>query len=277
MDGREQVKTERRGGRSPGLGPASAAHGARRHRGPLLQNRQVLQPEGRPRGRSSAPTASPSARHAGQTRLSGEPFIEHPLAVAAILADLGLDTTTLEAALLHDTVEDTDVTLERARGGVRPGGRAHRRRPDQARLAHLPQPRAGAGRERSQDDRRDGRRHPGPADQARRPPPQHADARAAARRTSSAASRPRPSRSTPRSRIGSASSRSSGSSRICRSRRCIPGRTARSRASSRSVAASARNTSTVSWTRRERACSEPGSRPTSTDVRSTSTRSTRRW
>ncbi|MGZ8611572.1 MAG: RelA/SpoT family protein, partial [Actinomycetota bacterium] len=50
--------------------------------------------------------------HEGQTRLSGEAFIQHPLAVAAVLADLGLDTTTLQAALLHDTVEDTDVTLE---------------------------------------------------------------------------------------------------------------------------------------------------------------------
>ncbi len=50
-------------------------------------------------------------RHEGQTRLSGEAFVEHPLAVAQILADLGLDTTTLQAALLHDTVEDTDVTV----------------------------------------------------------------------------------------------------------------------------------------------------------------------
>ncbi|MFI5056039.1 MAG: RelA/SpoT family protein [Actinomycetota bacterium] len=53
--------------------------------------------------------------HEGQERLSGEPFIEHPLAVAQILADLRLDTTTLEAALLHDTVEDTPVTLDRLR------------------------------------------------------------------------------------------------------------------------------------------------------------------
>jgi guanosine-3',5'-bis(diphosphate) 3'-pyrophosphohydrolase len=51
------------------------------------------------------------AAHAGQRRLSGEPFIEHPLAVALILADLRLDTTTLEAGLLHDTVEDTTVSL----------------------------------------------------------------------------------------------------------------------------------------------------------------------
>ena len=54
--------------------------------------------------------------HAGQYRLSGEPFIEHPLAVALILADLRLDTTTLEAGLLHDTVEDTAVSLETIRG-----------------------------------------------------------------------------------------------------------------------------------------------------------------
>ncbi len=50
--------------------------------------------------------------HAGQMRKSGEPYITHPLAVACILADLGSDTTTLIAALLHDTVEDTHYTLE---------------------------------------------------------------------------------------------------------------------------------------------------------------------
>jgi GTP diphosphokinase / guanosine-3',5'-bis(diphosphate) 3'-diphosphatase len=49
--------------------------------------------------------------HRGQSRVSGEPFIEHPLGVAHILADLGMDTTTLVAALLHDVVEDTDLGL----------------------------------------------------------------------------------------------------------------------------------------------------------------------
>jgi len=53
------------------------------------------------------------AAHEGQRRLSGEPFIDHPLAVALIVAELRLDTTTLQAALLHDTVEDTPVSLER--------------------------------------------------------------------------------------------------------------------------------------------------------------------
>jgi GTP pyrophosphokinase len=50
--------------------------------------------------------------HRGQSRLSGEPYVTHPVAVAGILADLGLDSDTLVAALLHDTVEDTDVTRE---------------------------------------------------------------------------------------------------------------------------------------------------------------------
>lgn len=50
--------------------------------------------------------------HAGQRRKSGEDYIHHPLAVTAILAEYGLDADTLAAALLHDTVEDTDVTLD---------------------------------------------------------------------------------------------------------------------------------------------------------------------
>ncbi|MFD5108443.1 RelA/SpoT family protein [Streptomyces cinereoruber] len=50
--------------------------------------------------------------HRGQFRKSGEPYITHPLAVTLILAELGAETTTLTASLLHDTVEDTDVTLD---------------------------------------------------------------------------------------------------------------------------------------------------------------------
>jgi GTP pyrophosphokinase len=56
------------------------------------------------------------AKHDGQQRKSGDPYITHPLAVATILAELGMDTTTLVAALLHDTVEDTDYSLDRLRG-----------------------------------------------------------------------------------------------------------------------------------------------------------------
>ena len=51
-------------------------------------------------------------QHADQIRKSGDPYITHPLAVANILAELGMDTTTLVAALLHDTVEDTGYSLD---------------------------------------------------------------------------------------------------------------------------------------------------------------------
>ncbi|MCL4494971.1 MAG: bifunctional (p)ppGpp synthetase/guanosine-3',5'-bis(diphosphate) 3'-pyrophosphohydrolase [Firmicutes bacterium] len=50
--------------------------------------------------------------HAGQSRASGDPYIEHPLAVASILADLKMDVPTIVAALLHDVVEDTPFTLD---------------------------------------------------------------------------------------------------------------------------------------------------------------------
>lgn len=50
--------------------------------------------------------------HAGQTRLSGEPYLSHPLAVADTLAEMGFDESTVVAGLLHDTVEDTKATLE---------------------------------------------------------------------------------------------------------------------------------------------------------------------
>ena len=49
--------------------------------------------------------------HRGQLRKSGDPYITHPVAVATILAELGFDGSTLAAALLHDTVEDTDYSL----------------------------------------------------------------------------------------------------------------------------------------------------------------------
>ncbi|NUR93993.1 MAG: bifunctional (p)ppGpp synthetase/guanosine-3',5'-bis(diphosphate) 3'-pyrophosphohydrolase, partial [Kribbellaceae bacterium] len=53
--------------------------------------------------------------HEGQYRKSGDPYITHPLAVAGVLAGLGMDTTTLVAALLHDTIEDTPYTLDGVR------------------------------------------------------------------------------------------------------------------------------------------------------------------
>lgn len=50
--------------------------------------------------------------HEGQLRRTGEPYVTHPIAVAGITADLGLDEVTIAAALLHDAVEDTGVTTE---------------------------------------------------------------------------------------------------------------------------------------------------------------------
>ena len=59
--------------------------------------------------------AAADLAHAGQKRRSGEPYITHPLAVSQILADLGIGPRGIAAALLHDTVEDTDYTLDELR------------------------------------------------------------------------------------------------------------------------------------------------------------------
>ena len=53
-----------------------------------------------------------NSAHAGQKRKSGEDYITHPVAVAQILVDLGMDLATVNAALLHDTVEDTGLSIE---------------------------------------------------------------------------------------------------------------------------------------------------------------------
>ncbi len=56
--------------------------------------------------------ATASAAHEGQKRKSGEPYILHPIAVASVVADLGLDDVSIAAALLHDAVEDTGLSVE---------------------------------------------------------------------------------------------------------------------------------------------------------------------
>ena len=54
--------------------------------------------------------------HDGQLRLSGEPFIDHPLQTALFLAELSLDPSTISAALLHDVVEDCDISIREIKG-----------------------------------------------------------------------------------------------------------------------------------------------------------------
>src|SRR5450755_1201880 len=50
--------------------------------------------------------------HQGQSRASGEPYLIHPLEVAAVLAEMRLDTTAIAAGLLHDSIEDTSLTVD---------------------------------------------------------------------------------------------------------------------------------------------------------------------
>jgi GTP pyrophosphokinase len=109
MQSQEQVKAERRGGLLSRLLPGDS--------GPADGIDALLR-----RVKSESPKADlkdiqraynfAEASHRGQKRVSGEDFIEHPLGVANVLADLGMDTTTLVAALLHDVVEDTELGLE---------------------------------------------------------------------------------------------------------------------------------------------------------------------
>jgi len=76
----------------------------------LLRVADHLEPKDRELVRKAYERAATA--HRGQRRLSGEDYVNHPLEVAAILADLQLDAQTLAAALLHDTVEDTALTAD---------------------------------------------------------------------------------------------------------------------------------------------------------------------
>jgi GTP pyrophosphokinase len=76
----------------------------------LLRVADHLDPTGQQMVRKAYERAA--SAHTGQRRLSGEDYVNHPLEVAAILADLELDAETISAALLHDTVEDTALTAD---------------------------------------------------------------------------------------------------------------------------------------------------------------------
>ena len=112
--------------------------------------------------------------HVGQTAQDGEPYINHPLAVARIVAEIGLDDITVAAALLHDAVEDTEITLADVERRVRRRGRAHRRRRHQARADPVRLQGGAAGGHDAQDAGRDGQGPAGAHHQAGRPAAQHA-------------------------------------------------------------------------------------------------------
>src|SRR5258706_12922966 len=61
-----------------------------------------------------------AVEHKGQTRASGEPYLVHPLEVAAILAEMRMDPTCVAVGRLHDGLEDTLTDPERNQGGFRP-------------------------------------------------------------------------------------------------------------------------------------------------------------
>ena len=215
-------------------------------------------------------------RHADQRRASGEDFIVHPVGVAKICAGMRLDTATLCAALLHDTVEDTTRVARRGRGGVRRGGRRAGRRRDQALRRHLPEPRRPPGRELPQDDGRDGPGHPGHPDQARRPPAQHAHDRLDAE-AQAAGEGEGDARDLRAARAPARHPRDQVGARGPRVRDAPPAQVQRDQAARRPAAHRARG---LRLARRASTCRRSsrrsGSRRRSPAARSTSTRSTRR-
>jgi GTP pyrophosphokinase len=81
---------------------------------PVLEAYRKMYPRGRTALIEQAFEVASTA-HDGQHRMSGDPYITHPIAVAIIVAELGLPETVVAAALLHDVVEDTGVTIEQVR------------------------------------------------------------------------------------------------------------------------------------------------------------------
>jgi hypothetical protein len=157
-----------------------------------------------------------AVEHKGQLRSSGEPYLVHPLGVAMILAEQKLDEVSVATGLLHDVLEDTPTTKEQlaALFGSEVARGRRRRHEDRPLRLHLEG--GPAGRDVPQDAPGDDGGHPGHPREARRPPPQHADALPPPEEKRRA-SRPRRWRSTPRSPTASAWGSSRTSSRTWRS------------------------------------------------------------
>src|SRR5919197_3855966 len=109
MQSQEQVKAERKTGLLARLRPGDSGPGDGLDA--LLRRVKSESPKADLKEIQRA-YAFAEESHRGQKRMTGEDFIEHPLGVAMVLADLGMDTTTFVAALLHDVVEDTDLALD---------------------------------------------------------------------------------------------------------------------------------------------------------------------
>ena len=154
---------------------------------------------------------------ASRSAHSGDPYFSHPLEVAAILTELKLDDATIAAALLHDTIEDTDATRAEIDRVFGPEIGAAGRRPDQAEAARPGLQGSQAGREPAQALAGDRRRRAGAADQARRPAAQYAHAGVTGRRRRAAAPPRRRWKSMRRSPAAWACRRCARSSRIWRS------------------------------------------------------------
>jgi GTP pyrophosphokinase len=118
VDSREETRAERRGGILSRLRPGQGGESPPQRESFEALLRTVRRSNAKADlGVMRRASQFAEAAHAGQKRLSGEDFVEHPIAVAQILADLGLDTTTLVAALLHDVPEDTEVSLDELKEG----------------------------------------------------------------------------------------------------------------------------------------------------------------
>ena len=115
MEGRDQVRTDRRPGLLGRLRQTPAAP-SRPSVDDLVRAMRVRDQRADV-ARVQRAYALADVAHEGQRRMSGEDYVEHPIAVARNVVDIGLDTTAVVAALLHDTVEDTPVTLTEIRDG----------------------------------------------------------------------------------------------------------------------------------------------------------------
>ena len=154
--------------------------------------------------------------HLDQKRESGEPYVTHPLNVAMIIAQLKLDVPSIVTGLLHDVVEDTHASLAEVQADFGP---------EVAQLVDgvtkVSKITFQSREEKQAENFRKmiiamAQRHSRRADQARRPPAQHAHARSSAPPNGSRRSRARRWKFTRRSRIDSAFIGSNRSSRTCR-------------------------------------------------------------